>query len=82
MSLNQNDDWYLFTSTDLDLESRVEMAANSNTLKNFLPMTGFLDTEISPSTKLTLQNKGQNVDTKYWLNGRDLTYIYIYMQEG
>jgi len=37
-------------------------------------MTGFLDTEIALAIKPTPQNKGQNVDTKYWLNGRDLQY--------
>jgi len=35
----------------------------ANTLKFFLPMTGFLDTEIPPAIKPTPQNKGQNVDT-------------------
>ena len=44
----------------------------ANTLKYFLSMTGFLDTEIAPAIKPTPQNKGQNVDTKFRLNGRDL----------
>ena len=47
----------------------------ANTLNIFLPMTGFLDTEIAPAIKPTPQNKGQNVDTKFRLNGRDLRYI-------
>ena len=47
----------------------------ANTLKCFLPMTGFLDTEIAPAIKPTSQNKGQNVDTKSRLNGRDLRYV-------
>jgi len=49
----------------------------ANTLKNFLSVTGFLDTEIAPAIKLTTQNKGQNVDTKSRLNGRDLRYYYL-----
>jgi len=33
-------------------------------------MTGFLDTEIAPAIKPPPpQNKGQNVDTEYQLNG-------------
>jgi len=35
----------------------------ANTLKIFILMTGFLNTEIAPAIKLTPQNKGQNVDT-------------------
>ena len=46
----------------------------ANTLKYFLPMTGFLDTEIAPAIKLTPKNKGQNVDTQNRLNGQDLRY--------
>jgi len=38
-------------------------------------MNGFLDTETAPAIKPTPQNKGQNVDTKYRLNGRDLRYL-------
>ena len=44
-------------------------------------MTGFLDTEIAPN-KPTPQNKGQNVDTKSRLNGRDLRYansVHMYI---
>ena len=53
----------------------------AKTLNIFLPMTGFLDTEISPAIKPTPQNKGQNVDTslslmagtygKSWVNTVD-----------
>ena len=50
----------------------------ANTLKLFLLMTGFLDTEIAPAIKPTPQNKGQNVDTKSRLNGRDLQYLVLY----
>jgi len=53
MSLNQNDVSCLFVSTDLDL---VQMAAK--TLKAFLPMTGFLDTEIAAAIKPTPKNRG------------------------
>ena len=35
-------------------------------------MTGFLDSEIAPAIKPTPKNKGQNIDTKYRLNGQDL----------
>jgi len=35
-------------------------------------MTGFLDTDIALAIKPTPQNKGQNIDTKYRLNGWDL----------
>jgi len=31
-------------------------------------MTGFLDTETALAIKPTSKIKGQNVDTKYWLN--------------
>ena len=52
----------------LDLDSRRRKMA-ANTLKCFLPMTGFLDTEIAPAIKLIPPNKGQNVHAKYRLNG-------------
>ena len=61
MSLYKNDDWCTFVS---------------NTLKYFLPMTGFLDTEIAPAIKPNPQNKGQNVDTKSWLW---YTYYMLYI---
>ena len=41
----------------------------ANTLKYFLPMTGFLNTKIAAAIKPTPENRGQNVDTKYRLNG-------------
>ena len=40
----------------------------ANTLKFLLPITKFFDTEIALAIKLTYNNEGQNVDTKYWLN--------------
>ena len=40
-------------------------------------MTRFLDTEIAPAIKLTPQNTGQNVATKYQLNGRELWYMQV-----
>ena len=43
-------------------------------LNCFLPITGFLDTEITPAIKPTPQNKVQNVDTKSQLNGHGLWY--------
>jgi len=52
----------------------------ANTLKFFLPMTGFLDTEIVLAIKPTPQNKGQNVETKYWLNGRDLRQLFYKLE--
>ena len=33
--------------------------------------------EIAPAIKPTLQNKGQNVDTKSRLDDRDLWYMYV-----
>ena len=60
MSLNQNDDWCLSASRSIAY----------STLKLFLPLTGFLDTEIAPAFKPTppkKKNKAQNVDTKYRL---------------
>jgi len=42
-------------------------------------MTGFLDTELALAIKPTPKNKGQNVDTKYLLNVRDLQYIQYYI---
>ena len=43
-------------------------------------MTWFFDTEIAPAIKPTLQNNGQNVDTKYRLNGQDLRYLQYWME--
>jgi len=66
MSLNQNDDWCPFTS-----RSRRRKTA-ADTFNFFLPVTGFLDTEIKPAIKPNPNNKGKNVDTKYQVNGWDL----------
>jgi len=47
-----------------------------------LPITEFLDTEITPAIKPTSKNKGNTINSKYRLNGRDLRYLkymfYIY----
>ena len=39
----------------------------ASTWKFLLPNTEFLDTEIAPA-----KNKGNNIDSKCWLNGWDL----------
>ena len=65
MSLNQNDDWCLFVSRSRRL-LHTEI---------FSPDDWIFDTEIALAIKPTPKNKGQNVNTKYQLNGRDLRYI-------
>jgi len=56
----------------IDLD-RVKTAAN--TTKFLLPITEFLDIEIAPAIKPTLKNKGNNIDSKYRLNGQNLWYV-------
>ena len=49
----------------------------ANTLTFLLLITEFPDTETAPGIKPPSQNKGNNIDTKYWFNGQDLRYILI-----
>jgi len=45
-----------------------------------LPISEFLDTELAQAIKPTPQNKGNNTDSKYQPNGRDLRYVGKYQQ--
>jgi len=40
-------------------------------------ITEFLDTEIAPAIKVTSKNNGNNIDSKYRHNGRDLWYVCV-----
>ena len=48
----------------------------ANTLTFLLSIIEFLDAEIALAIKSTSKNKGNNTDSKYWLNGQDLWYTY------
>jgi len=48
----------------------------ANTLTFLLPITEFLDNEIAPAIKPTPENKGNNIDSNYRLNGRAIQPTY------